>query len=136
MTAIGFILEKVSHGGTLTSGEVKILSDEIEHLVAKLEGCAQEVARREEADKTSHQQHRDRADRLRLSEEEGERLRDALAHAKRQRITEHEAHDAKVRELEGILRDAHYALLYQPELTREQISDVIATAVTPHPKPL
>lgn len=34
--------------------------------------------------------------------------------------------------LEENLKDIHYGLLHQPELTREQIAEVITTLVTPH----
>jgi hypothetical protein len=134
MTAIGFILEKVNHGSELSSGEIKIVADELERLMSKLEGCAQEVARREEADKISRQQDRDRAERLRLAEEEVGRLRGALAHEKQQRETKIADRDGHVRKLEGLLRDIHYGLLYQPEHTREQLAHVIAREVTPWPK--
>jgi hypothetical protein len=134
MSAIGFVLEKVRHGSELSSGELKLLGEEIDRLVSKLEGCAQEVARREDAYKISRQQDRDRADRLRRAEEEVERLRTSSAHAKQQHTIEFQSYDRRLKEKDGILRDIHYGLLYQPEITREQLATTIASEVTPHPK--
>ena len=133
--SIGFVLEKVRHGSALSTGELKMLGDEIDRLASRLEGCAQEVARRDEADKTARQLDRARAKRLRLSEEKVERQHRELEHLKRQRTTETNDHDQKMRTMTGILRDVHYGLLYQPELTREELANVIAAEVTPHPNP-
>lgn len=40
----------------------------------------------------------------------------------------------KLRGAENTLRDVHYALLNQPELTREDIANVITSVVTPYPE--
>lgn len=136
MSNIGFVLEKIRHGSELSTGEARMLADEIDRLMSNLEGCAQEVARREDADKISRQQDRDRAERLRLSEEEVGRLRDALDHEKNLREVRAIAYDDRTRLLEGMLKDIHYGLLYQPELTREELAEAIATEVTPHAKPI
>lgn len=133
MPAIDFILEKLRHGGNLSSAERKQLIDGVDRITAKLSGCAQEVARRDEAAGVARQQDLGRADRLRLSEEEVARLQDALAHARRQRQTENDDHEDKVRILEGVLKDIHYGLLYQPELNREQLAEAIAGTVEPWP---
>lgn len=133
--SIGFVLEKVRHGSALSTGELKMLGDEIERLNAKLEGCVQEMSKRDEISSRAHLQDRDRAEKLRLAEEEVARLQDSLAHAKRQRTTEHEAHEETVRRLEGILKDIGYGLLYQPEHSREELAGVIEREVGAHPKP-
>lgn len=136
MSDIGYILEKVEHGSAVTTGEAKTLSEMIQRVTAKLEGCAQELARREEADGIARQADKARAEKLRLCEEEGERMREALEFSRRQRSVETGATGDKIIFLEGILRDIHYGLLYQPEITREELASVIAQQVTPHRKPL
>lgn len=40
----------------------------------------------------------------------------------------------RLRTAETMLKDAHYALLNQPELTREEIAASITSVVTPYPK--
>lgn len=136
MVNIGFVMEKVRHGLALSPSEVKLIDQEIERLAAKLEGCANEVARRDEADVISRSQDRARAERLRLAEEGVDRLRGALEHEKQRRETNVADRDKRILELENLLRDIHYGLLYQPEHTREILADVISREVTPHPTPL
>lgn len=136
MSSIGFVLEKVRHGSELSTGELKMLGDEIDRLISKLEACAQELVRREEADKESRQADRDRAEKLRLAEEEVMRLRPALVHERQRREISLTTSDDRIRELTGILRDIGYGLLYQPEHSREELAGVIDRAVGSHPKPL
>jgi hypothetical protein len=132
---LSFLVERVRHGSVLSTSEVKILVEELERLTAKLEGCAQEVARRDEADKVSRQADRDRAKQLHDLEDEVKRVRAALAHEIQRYEVRTVERDDRERLLEGILKDIHYGLLYQPELTREELAGVIATEVTPHAKP-
>lgn len=133
MSGIGFILEKVRHGSELGTGEAKMLAEEIDRMMSKLEACARELTRREEADTAARQHDRARAQKLRQLEEEVQRLRESLAFTKQQRAREVDAHADKVRNLESLLRDVHYGLLHQPEHDRKTLADVIAKEVTPYP---
>jgi len=133
MSGIGFVLEKVRHGSELSTGEAKMLADEIDRVMSRLEGCAQEVARRETADKAARQADRERTERLRQAEEEVTRLRGALEMERQRRQTNLETSTTRTTELESLLKDIHYGLLHQPEHSRKVLADVIAREVTPYP---
>ena len=135
MSAIGFVMEKVRHGSGLDSGELKLLSDEIDRLMSKIEALAQELARREEADTAARQADRERVEHLRRVEVDVTRLRGALEHERQRREVQLADRDKRITEMEGLLKDINYGLLYQPELTREELASAIATEVTPHAKP-
>lgn len=134
MATISFILEKARHASELTPSEIKMIVDEIDRLVSRLEGCAQEVTRRDAAAEMAREQDSDRAVRLRLAEEDLSRVRAALDHEKQRRETQLVDRDERVALLTGMLRDLHYGLLEQPELSREELAQVITTEVTPWPK--
>jgi len=135
MSAIGFVLEKVRHGSALSSGELKLLGDEIDRLESRFQGCAQEVARLGNTLDARHLQDRERAEKLRRAEEEVARLQDALAHARRRLQVESEGYEKAVGSLRGVMRDVGYGLRYQPELTREELAVVIEREVGAHPAP-
>lgn len=134
MSAIGFVMEKVRHGGNLSSGERKMLADEIDRLSSKVEALAQELSRREFADGIARQADRERVEHLQRVEDDVTRLRKSLEHERQRRITENTANEEMVKFLKNVLRDIHYGLLHQPELTREELAAVIAREVEPHPR--
>ncbi len=135
MSAIGFVLEKVRHGSALSSGELKLLGDEIDRLNSRYQGCAQEVARLGNALDGRHLQDRDRAEKLQKAEEEVARLQEALAHARRKLQVDSDGYEEVLGSLKGVMRDIAYGLRYQPEHTREELADVIEKEVGAHPAP-
>lgn len=136
MSAISFVMEKVRHGSSLDSGELKLLADEIERLHSKIEALAQELDRVSTASAQAHVADKARAKKLADAEAENARLLEALAHARRARRTADEAYESKVEFLEGVLRDVAYGLRWQPEISREELAGVIERIpITPHPRP-
>lgn len=136
MINIGLLMEKIRVGDQLLPGEAQALAREVTRARERQAACAEEITRREEIDKAKRQESREFAERARAAEEEVERLREALQHAKTKASTDAAALADRVTHLEEILRDVHYGLSYQPELTREELANVITTIVTPHRKPM
>lgn len=136
MPQIEFVMEKVSQQDPLTTAEAKVLGREVTRLLGRLASCAEEVRRRDEADKAKRKKEIEIVERSRALDAEVTRLRDAFNHEKQQRVTDTGDLAERVKFLEEILRDVHFGLMHQAVLTREQIAGTIASVVDPHPPPL
>lgn len=127
--------EKLVEATMETPGEqsrAQELLREVERLTDALATAAAEAARREQLREQETLDHRSRAEALerleeslRLERNEADRSRTSL----KSRVSEVEGRMAV---LEGSLRDAHHALLHQPDLAREHIAAMIADIVTPY----
>ena len=136
-TRIALIMEKVNQRQNLTPAEAGVLADKITTLSRKHAACAEEVSRRDKVEKSRRREARELVERARAAEEDADRLRESLRHARNQKSVETAALEDRVKFLENILRDVHFGLLYQSEqLTRENIASTIADIVDPHPRPL
>lgn len=127
---------EAAHGGPhgATAIYASTILAELKRLSEALDICAREVELREglRADAvTAHRALEATFDGLEQksirAREEWDRDRTDLQ-ARQAKLTE------KLQAAEGMLKDTHFALLHQPELTREEIATAILSVVTPHPE--
>jgi len=105
---------------------------ELERLSEALGNCAREVDKREELWQEERTAHRAREYAFEELEQTATRTREGWDTA-RADLEERLAKSEEKRKLaEMMLKDVHFALLQQPELTRETIANTITSVVTPY----
>lgn len=107
---------------------------EISRLSEALNTCANEVEKREQLWHEERQAHRAREYAFEELEQSATRARDEWD-AKRTDLERRleRAKDDLVK-AETMLKDVHFALLSQPDLTREAIANTITSVVSPYPE--
>lgn len=129
-------LEHCQNADPPSSGSIyaKTILGELTRLSQAMETCAHEVDNRERLRHDAVTAHRALEttfaaleERASLAREEWDRDRTELT-VRLNDLTE------KLSTAEGTLKDIHYGLLKQPELTREDLARAIESVVTPYPE--
>lgn len=110
----------------------RALLDELKRLNDLVETQRSDLERKSELRGRETAEHRRLERSFRTLEEEAKRERDAWDASRTALEVRLADVQEKLRLLEGHFQDAHHALLYQPDHTREQIAGVIAGIVAPY----
>lgn len=105
---------------------------ELTRLSEALNTCANELDHREQIRQEERAAHRAREYAFEELEQSATRARDEWDAKRTDLEARYTALKEKLGLAEGTLKDVHYALLKQPELTREDIARVIESVVTPY----
>lgn len=105
---------------------------ELTRLSAALDACAHEVEKRERLWQEERQAHRAREYAFDALEQKATAARDEWDSMRINLEKRHERTKERLRTAELMLKDVHYALLSQPELTREEIASSITSVVAPY----
>lgn len=111
-----------------------VILDEIERLNRELEAAAAEVENRERLRHEALTQLRELQKTFDGFEAKVSKSRDSWDHDRVALETEVRDLKERLQLAEGTLRDVHYGLTKQPELTREEIAGAITSVVKPYKK--
>lgn len=128
------IHQEASHGGPHAADAIyaATLLSELRRLSEALDACAREVEKLENLRAEAQALHRAAQGALHDLEENVQIARqnwDTKVTDLESRLT---ATKEKLAFAEGVMKDVHYGLLKQPELTREDLARAITSAVTPY----
>jgi chromosome segregation ATPase len=123
-----------SHSPSLAQLYATTILGELHRLHDSLEICAREVEKLERLREEAVTAHRAVEATLGSLEDKAKQAREDWDGART--LLEAQLTDLrkKLGFAEGILKDIHFGLLKQPELTREDLAKAIESAVTPHPE--
>ena len=126
--------QEAAHGGPHGADAIyaATLLSELRRLSEALDACAREVEKLEDLRAEAQALHRAAQGALHDLEENVQLARqnwDTKVTDLESRLT---ATKEKLAFAEGVLKDVHYGLLKQPELTREDLAQAITSAVTPY----
>lgn len=129
-------LETTAHTKPSSAAQIyaTTLLGELERLSRALDHCAREVENRERIFQEERGAHREREVAFDALEERARLARDEWDAARIELGGRLDQERAARERAETMLKDVHFALLKQPELTREKIASTITSVVTPYPK--
>jgi hypothetical protein len=110
------------------------LLGELKRLSNALDMCAREVEHREALRQDAVRAHRALETAFDALETKASAARDEWDAARTALETRLKDTTEQLRFAEGVLKDIHFGLLKQPELTREDLASAIESAVTPWPE--
>ena len=108
--------------------------DELTRLSEALDGCAREIEKVEHLREEALAAQRKLEYTFGILEDKSVRAREEWDRDRTEFDRRLADKTEKLVRAEGVLRDIHFGLLKQPELTREDLALAIESVVTPHPE--
>lgn len=121
-----------AHSPSMSHVYATTILGELHRLNDSIDVCSREVEKLERLREEAVNAHRAVESSLGSLEETTRRGREEWDQQRTELETRFADLQEKLRFAEGVLKDVHYGLLKQPELTREDLAKAITSAVTPY----